>query len=96
MKLRDYPKLAKAFEYMLVDNVASQSTARTILHRVNEANLFDLDGAPDLGKFNRADAELKSLNEEDFFEVCCGEVESCQVSTELREVLAFLFEEIHE
>ena len=96
MKLSDYPALKKAFEYMLYDNVAEHSICAHILRKMDDANLVELEGVPDLGKFFKANDELSALKEEDFFEVCCGDQDSCvEVSPDTGEVLHFLFEEIH-
>lgn len=95
MKLSDYPTLKKAFEYMVADNVGDPRIYKVILNRMDNANLVELEGAPDLGKLFNANDELSKLGEEDFFEVCCGDQDSCvEVSPDTGEVLNFLFEEV--
>ena len=96
MKLSDYPGLQKAFEYMVTDNVGLHAIIVHILKKMNEANLAELEGAPTPEKLSAANAELAKLGEEDLFEVCCGDQNSCvEVSPGTGEVLNFLFEEIH-
>lgn len=86
-KLSQFPTLQHAFNLMLIDNVASPSLIEAIRIKVTDQELEPVE------TFEKAEAFLAGLTQDELYEVCCGDQDSCvEVSPEAGEVLAILFE----
>jgi hypothetical protein len=88
MLLNHYPTLTIAFDLMLADNVAQAAVYDQIRAKVHKESLEPV------GIFDRAEAELSKLSDEDLKELCMGEADTIPVSDEAQEVLSALFEMI--
>lgn len=85
--ITEYPTLAKAYVFLIVDNVPGQLREEAL----TKAEALLLDGDLDWGA---ADAELDLLSEEDLEHTCCGERGDELVSHATNEVLEYLFEHL--
>ena len=95
MKLSDYPALKKAYDYMVFGNVTDHHLFRKMFERMENSNLVEMEGAPDLGKLFKANEELSNLSEEELFEICCSDEDNdVEVTPDTGEVLHFLFKEV--
>lgn len=89
MLITHYPTLHKAFDLMLLDNVASAQIIKSSRAYIVTVNLEPV------GVFDRAEAELSKLAKDQLYELCCGaqdEPSYPKVSSETDEVLTVLFE----
>lgn len=91
MLLEHYPTLTKAFDLMLSDNVASHVISKKIRAKVHSMSL-EL-----VGVFDRAEADLSKLSEENLDWVCCGaqdDPDYPKISDDAEEILNALFDMI--
>ena len=91
MLLTHYPTLTKAFDLMLVDNVGDYRIIKKIREKVHAESLEPV------GVFDRAEADLSKLSEDDLDWVCCGEQDAPdfpKISADSEEILNALFEMI--
>jgi len=88
MRLTHYPTLSRAFDLMLIDNVANPHVIKAIRNKVHQESLEPV------GVFDRAEAELSKLSIIDLSDLCIGEEGDVVVTEEAQDVLTALFEMI--